>query len=272
MATTDKETYEKLQAKSEDKNTLSYYTSPNNPVYTGEFRGVLIGNATTAKQLEHDYTLSVTGDATGQVRLNAGDAQLVLKVLTALHAGSADFAGKTEFSSHSSHADMANTAEYAYESGHSKKASLADLATEATHTPQADHADRATLADKAEQLTWDMIQVVREYPSNTAQGVLYIKVYSEFNDGNYEIVGFRYRGKDGLINTTDLTLYRIRYTNRALTEDFLEHRRIWATPSPERTLTNVKGEIEQINVAERDTTVEELKQREAKFFIQEDLL
>ena len=255
MATTDKETYEKLQAKSEDKNTLSYYTSPNNPVYTGEFRGVLIGNATTAKQLEHDYTLSVTGDATGQVRLNAGDAQLVLKVLTALHAGSADFAGKTEFSSHSSHADMANSAEYAYESG---------------HTPQADHADRATLADKAEQLTWDMIQVVSEYPSNTAQDVLYIKVHSEFNDGNYEIVGFRYRGKDGLINTTDLTLYRIRYTNRALTEDFLEHRKIWAIPSPKRTLVK-EGEIQEVNVSENDN-IPEVEEGISKLFTQDDLL
>ena len=131
---------------------------------------------------------------------------------------------------------------------------------------------KATLADKAEGLTWDMIQVVTEYPTNIAQGVLYIKVFDEFHNNGWEIIGFKYRGKDGLINTIELSLYRIRYTNRALTEDFLEHRRIWATPSPERTLSNIKGEIEQINVAESDTTVEELAQREAKFFKQEDLL
>ena len=273
MATINGNEYNKLTASSKsDNNELVYYTSRGVPVYTGEFHGVLIGNATTAKQLEHDYTLSATGDATGQVRLNAGDAQIQLTVTRADHAGSADFAGKTEFSSHSSHADMANTAEYAYESGHSSKASLADMATEAKHTPLADLATRATLADKAEGLTWDMIQVVTEYPTNIAQGVLYIKVFDEFHNNGWEIIGFKYRGKDGLINTTDLSLYRIRYTNRALTEDFLEHRRIWATPSPERTLSNIKGEIEQINVAEHDTTVEELAQREAKFFKQEDLL
>ena len=273
MATINSNDYNKLTTSSKsDSNELVYYTSRGVPVYTGEFHGVLIGNATTAKQFEHDYTLSATGDATGQVRLNSGDAQIKLTVTRADHAGSADFAGKTEFSSHSSHADMANTAEYAYESGHSSKATLADMATEAKHTPLADLATRATLADKAEGLTWDMIQVVTEYPTNIAQGVLYIKVFDEFHNNGWEIIGFKYRDKKGLINTTDLSLYRIRYTNRALTEDFMEHRRIWATPSPERTLSSIKGEIEQINVAENDTQVEALAKREAKFFRQEDLL
>ena len=101
---------------------------------------------------------------------------------------------------------------------------------------------------------------------------MYIKVYDEFHNNGWEIIGFKYRDKKGLINTTDLSLYRIRYTNRALTENFMEHRRIWATPSPERTLSGIKGEIEQINVAENDTQVEALAKREAKFFRQEDLL
>ena len=241
-------------------------------IYEGEFHGTLIGNATTAKELEVPYNFTLNGDAEGTTKVNAKDVMLDVKVKHATHADTADFAGKCHYSSRTSHADMANTAEFAYESGHSGKATLADMATEAKHTPLADLATRAILADKAEGLTWDMIQVVTKYPTSIAKGVLYIKVFDEFHNNDWEIIGFKYKGKDGLINTTDLSLYRIRYTNRALTEDFLEHRRIWATPSPERTLSNIKGEIEQINVAERDTTVEELAQREAKFFKQEDLL
>ena len=271
MATINSNDYNKITTSSQTNNgELVYYTSAGVPIYTGEFHGVLIGNATTAKQLEHDYTLSVTGDASGQVKLNAGDAQINLTVTRADHASSSDFAGKTEFSSHSSHADMANTAEYAYESGHSGKATLADVATEAKHTPLADYATNAKLAEHAEALTWDMIQVVKEYPANPAQGVLYLKVYDEFNNNGWEIIGFRYRGKDGLINDTDLDLYRIQFTNRALTEDFLKHRKIWATPSPKRTLTK-EGEIQEVNVSENDNTPE-VEEGISKLFTQDDLL
>lgn len=271
MASINSNDYNKITTSSQTNNGgLVYYTSNGTSIYTGEFHGTLIGNATTAKQLEHDYTLSATGDATGQVRLNAGDAQIKLTVTRADHAGSADFAGKTEFSSHSSHADIANTAEYAYESGHSGKATLADLATEAKHTPIADLATRANLADKAEGLTWDMIKVVKEYPANIAQGVLYIKVYDEFDNNGWEIIGFRYRSENGLVNDTDLDLYRIQFTNRALTEDFLKHRKIWATPSPKRTLGKT-GEIQEVNVSENDN-IPEVDEGISKLFTQDDLL
>ena len=53
MATINGNEYNKLTASSKsDNNELVYYTSRGVPVYTGEFHGVLIGNATTAKQLE----------------------------------------------------------------------------------------------------------------------------------------------------------------------------------------------------------------------------
>lgn len=243
--------------------------------YKGKFIGDLTGISSYAKALLKPFRFSIIGDDASGYADITGDApaNLSLVVSHAVKADSADYTAKAGVASLAFNADLANLATFAIESGESSHAGKADLATEANHTPQADHADKATLADRAEDLTWDMIQIVKEYPIAPTRRVLYIKVNSEFNDPrNWEIVGFKYIQENGLVNETDLTLYRIRFTNRALTEDFLEHRKIWATPSPERTLSNIKGEIEEINVAENDTAIEQLNKREAKFFKQEDLL
>ena len=244
-----------------------------NEVTANRFVGNVVGNATTATQLQNNFSVTFRGDATGQFESKGVGGHVVdIKVNEAEHSKSADFTAQAQFAEHTTLADLANLATHALtadksgnatEASHSAKSSLADNSL---------HADKASVADIAHNLSWDMITTCTEYPLTIAKGVLYIRVRDENGQGEWEIIGFKYMDKNDLIHETDLTLYRIRFTNRALTEDFLEHRRIWATPSPERTLSNIKGEIEQINVAENDTAIEKLDKREAKFFKQEDLL
>lgn len=86
-------------------------------IYEGEFHGTLIGNATTAKELEVPYNFTLNGDAEGTTKVNAKDVMLNVKVKHATHADTADFAGKVDYASRTSHAEMANTAEYSYKTG-----------------------------------------------------------------------------------------------------------------------------------------------------------
>ena len=86
-------------------------------IYEGEFHGTLIGNATTAKELEVPYNFTLNGDAEGTTKVNAKDVMLDVKVKHATHADTADFAGKVDYASRTSHAEMANTAEYSYKTG-----------------------------------------------------------------------------------------------------------------------------------------------------------
>ena len=86
-------------------------------IYEGEFHGTLIGNATTAKELEVPYNFTLNGDAEGTTKVNAKDVMLDVKVKHATHANTADFAGKVDYASRTSHAEMANTAEYSYKTG-----------------------------------------------------------------------------------------------------------------------------------------------------------
>lgn len=89
--------------------------------YTGEFEGkfigTLVGNATTAKQLEQPYNFSLSGDAEGTVAVNASSVVLNTTVNHATEADTADFAGKTNLAARATLADMANTAEFAYRAG-----------------------------------------------------------------------------------------------------------------------------------------------------------
>lgn len=89
--------------------------------YTGEFEGkfigTLVGNATTAKQLEQPYNFSLAGDAEGTVAVNASSVVLNTTVNHATEADTADFAGKTNLAARATLADMANTAEFAYRAG-----------------------------------------------------------------------------------------------------------------------------------------------------------
>ncbi len=83
-------------------------------LYEGTFKGNLIGQATTAKELENPYRLTLTGDVSGTTLLNASDTVMEISVEKAKYAEACDFAGKTTFATRASYADMANTAEYAY--------------------------------------------------------------------------------------------------------------------------------------------------------------
>lgn len=93
----------------------------NTTKYTGEFEGTftgtLVGNATTAKQLEKPYNFTLSGDASGTVAVNASSVILETTVNQAKHADNADFAGKTNLAARSTLADHSNTAEFAYRCG-----------------------------------------------------------------------------------------------------------------------------------------------------------
>ena len=114
MATTVTET--ELEAlNSEQNNTAT--TSDTEQTYEGKFVGTLVGNATTAKELEAPYRLTLTGDVSGTTQLNASDTNMSVTVNHASSADTADFAGKTNLAARSTLADMANTAEFSYRAG-----------------------------------------------------------------------------------------------------------------------------------------------------------
>lgn len=115
MATTV--TKSELDQINQQNSTQSTDVTNEEKTYEGKFIGTLIGNATTAKELEKPYNFSLDGDASGTVEVNASSVILPVKVNHATHADTADFAGKTQFSARASVADMANTAEFAYRAG-----------------------------------------------------------------------------------------------------------------------------------------------------------
>lgn len=88
--------------------------SDTEQTYTGKFVGTLVGNATTAKQLEAPYRLTLTGDVSATTELNASDTAMSVTVNHAKSSDTADFAGKTNLAARSTYADHANTAEFAY--------------------------------------------------------------------------------------------------------------------------------------------------------------
>ena len=114
MATTVTET-ELETLNSEQNNTAT--TSDTEQTYEGKFVGTLVGNATTAKELEAPYRLTLTGDVSGTTQLNASDTNMSVTVNHASSADTADFAGKTNLAARSTLADMANTAEFSYRAG-----------------------------------------------------------------------------------------------------------------------------------------------------------
>ena len=100
-----------------EENKVSTQAADVEQTYTGKFIGTLVGNATTAKELEAPYNFTLTGDATGTTRVNAKDTNLKVTVNHATEADTADFAGKTNLAARATLADMANTAEFAYRAG-----------------------------------------------------------------------------------------------------------------------------------------------------------
>ena len=153
MATVTKDELATLQ------NTNGDTASTEETTYTGHFIGDLTGQATTAKELEKPYRLTLNGDVSGYADINASDTNLTVKVNEATHAAVADFAGKVDLASRSTLADLANLATYAIKSGkateteHATKADTATTAETATQADKAKTADRATSAVNADNAT-----------------------------------------------------------------------------------------------------------------------
>ena len=110
-------TKDDLAAQSTDNGQAVSDTTKYTGEFEGTFTGTLVGNATTAKELEKPYNFTLSGDATGTVAVNASSVILETTVNQATHANTADFAGKTNLAARSTLADMANTAEFAYRCG-----------------------------------------------------------------------------------------------------------------------------------------------------------
>lgn len=153
MATVTKDELATLQ------NTNGDTASTEETTYIGHFIGDLTGQATTAKELEKPYRLTLNGDVSGYADINASDTNLTVKVNEATHAAVADFAGKVDLASRSTLADLANLATYAIKSGkateteHATKADTATTAETATQADKAKTADRATSAVNADNAT-----------------------------------------------------------------------------------------------------------------------
>lgn len=156
MATVTKDELATLQ------NTNGDTASTEETTYIGHFIGDLTGQATTAKELEKPYRLTLNGDVSGYADINASDTNLTVKVNEATHAAVADFAGKVDLASRSTLADLANLATYAIKSGkateteHATKADTATTAETATHADNATNSVNAEYALIAEQARKDM--------------------------------------------------------------------------------------------------------------------
>lgn len=87
-----------------------------NEVTANRFVGNVVGNATTATQLQNNFSVTFRGDVTGQFESKGvGGHTVDIKVNEAGHAKSADFTAQTEFAEHTTLADLANLATLALE-------------------------------------------------------------------------------------------------------------------------------------------------------------
>ena len=87
-----------------------------NEVTANRFVGNVVGNATTASQLQNNFSVAFRGDVTGQFESKGvGGHTVDIKVNEAGHAKSADFTAQAEFAEHTTLADLANLATLALE-------------------------------------------------------------------------------------------------------------------------------------------------------------
>ena len=87
-----------------------------NEVTANRFVGNVVGNATTATQLQNNFSVVFRGDVTGQFESKGvGGHTVDIKVNEAGHAKSADFTAQSEFAEHTTLADLANLATFALE-------------------------------------------------------------------------------------------------------------------------------------------------------------
>lgn len=117
--------------------------------FSGSFIGDLTGNADTATSLAAPFTISLTGDAAGNVSTSGKSAQLKIKVS---HSSEADHALIADSALSVQHAQVADTAHYADNAGSANTAAKANVSENANHARLADEATtsaRATYADKS---------------------------------------------------------------------------------------------------------------------------
>ena len=130
-----------------------------NEVTAKRFIGSLTGNATTATQLQNNFSVVFNGDVDGRLSdcNGAGGYVVNIKVNESNHAKSAEFTAKTNYSDHAHFADLANlathslTTDLAHDSEHSKESDDALHSVESDHALQSDKSLQADNANNAKE-------------------------------------------------------------------------------------------------------------------------
>ena len=125
-----------------------------NEVTAKRFIGSLTGNATTATQLQNNFSVVFNGDVEGRLSdcNGAGGYVVNIKVNESNHAKSAEFTAKTNYSDHAHFADLANLATHALTTDLAHNAEHSNESDEALHSVESDHAlqsDKSLQADSA---------------------------------------------------------------------------------------------------------------------------
>ena len=130
-----------------------------NEVTAKRFIGSLTGNASTATQLQNNFSVVFNGDVEGRLSdcNGAGGYVVNVKVNESNHAKSAEFTAKTNYSDHAHFADLANlathslTTDLAHDSEHSKESDKALHSLESDHALQSDKSLQADSANNAKE-------------------------------------------------------------------------------------------------------------------------
>lgn len=116
--------------------------------YEGNFIGDLQGNADTASRLKNGFTITLAGDAAGNVTTDGSSQTLKVDVVYADRAGDADHASTADTVTQ---AQTALSANYATTAGHATSADSATNAVNASVAKAAGHADSASSAVNAQE-------------------------------------------------------------------------------------------------------------------------
>ena len=125
-----------------------------NEVTAKRFIGSLTGNATTATQLQNNFSGVFNGDVEGRLSdcNGAGGYVVNIKVNESNHAKSAEFTAKTNYSDHAHFADLANLATHSLTTDLAHNAEHSNESDDALHSVESDHAlqsDKSLQADSA---------------------------------------------------------------------------------------------------------------------------
>lgn len=125
-----------------------------NEVTAKRFIGSLTGNASTATQLQNNFSVVFNGDVEGRLSdcNGAGGYVVNVKVNESNHAKSAEFTAKTNYSDHAHFADLANLATHSLTTDLAHNSEHSNESDEALHSVESDHAlqsDKSLQADNA---------------------------------------------------------------------------------------------------------------------------